>query len=65
MEITLKDGTKIKLLAINLTGGSFDWQRLEGYTGACQSYADFSACADAVAIEEAVRVALAVELGAE
>lgn len=57
MEITLSNGTKIKLLAANI-----DWQRTEGYTGACVSPVSFTDCADAEAIEKKIVETLEAEI---
>ena len=59
MNITLSTGQVIELLAVNLVGGSVDWRRTEGYTGACCTPV---AITDLATAEAAIKAAIEAEL---
>lgn len=59
MEIILSSNKIIEILAINIAGGTFDWRRKEGYTGACISPVVFTDLSDA---EEEMKSVLEIEL---
>jgi len=59
MQITLSDGQVLEILAIDFAKGQVDWQRTEGYTGACVSYVTISGFMTA---EAEITAALEAEL---
>lgn len=54
------NGQQIEILAVNFSGNSFDWRRLEGYTGACVSECQFSSFE---AVETEITAVLQNEIG--
>lgn len=59
MDITLSNDQVIEILAINLAGGTVDWKRKAGYTGACVSSV---AITDLATAEADIKAALEAEI---